>query len=189
METLARRYFVKQRFKWEANHYDVFAGEDDTAPHVAFAKQKGLKLKEEVTFWRDDTETELLFSFQATKKLDVDGQNIISDGDGTHLGHVRKDFKSSLRQSKWTLFDEHDRELCIMKERSATLALARRLWQFVPLLGDFPLFGRMHFDYIDSSGEVIGRSPGDGRSSTGTTQSSPTKQLTCWTRGSALPRS
>jgi hypothetical protein len=69
METLARPYFVKQRFKWVANHYDVFAGEGDTAPHVAFAKQKALKLKEEVTFWSDDTEMELLAHRQVRRAV------------------------------------------------------------------------------------------------------------------------
>lgn len=137
------------------NHYEVF--DDAEGKHlVAFAKQKGMKIKEEVTFYTDADANEVFFSFKATSALDIHGKNIIKDSKGNQIGYVQKDFKASLARSAWVVYDNNDTVVCRIQERSMHFAIIRRVWDFIPILGEFPLFGRVQFDYITPEGKVIG---------------------------------
>ncbi|MFH1834387.1 MAG: hypothetical protein ABH877_05125 [bacterium] len=134
------RFFVNQKLTAMVNRYEIRAPGPDGRPGelLALAQQKRLKIKEEVIFYRDDTKSEVLFSFKSRQAIDMHAQTDVFDAQGNVIGWFRKDFKKSLLRSTWHL---HYGAVEVRgQERSNTTAIIRRLV-------DLPL--RYHFDFND----------------------------------------
>jgi uncharacterized protein YxjI len=138
----APRFFVKQRITMMVNRYEIReANPDGTEGRMfAVAQQKRLAMKEQVTFYSDDSKTQPLFGFKARQMMDLASVYDVTAADGTVLGSFQKDFGASLMRSSFHLngpgFDAYG------KERSATTAIIRR---FI----DFPF--SFHFDFTDKA--------------------------------------
>lgn len=98
--------------------------------------------------YTDDSKTQTAFTMQARQVLDFGARYDIRDAEGTIIGTVGKDFKSSLLRSTWLVFrpGQEDQPVLIAQERSLGLALARRLWEFLPIISEVPFFVKYHFD-------------------------------------------
>src|SRR3954449_13587077 len=98
-------FFVKQRITVMVNRYEVLAANPDGTEGqlLAFAEQKRMKLKEEVTFFADASRTRPVFSFKARQRLDVHAEHDVLDEYGTVLGMFSKQFGASLLRSTWEL--------------------------------------------------------------------------------------
>lgn len=146
-----KSYIVEQKIAPLANQYYVFEVPEDGSkgPVIAFAHQKRFAFKEEVIFYTDDTKSSVAFRIKAENVLDIHGKFIISTDTGEQLGSVRKDFKSSLTRSTWEIL--HDDEVaCIVRETSAAKALIRRVWGFIPFIGELPFLLKYHFEFLSS---------------------------------------
>jgi uncharacterized protein YxjI len=99
------RFFIKQRVTVMVNRYEIVAANPDgTEAHLlAFAEQKRMKLREEVTFFADETRSRAVFSFKARQRLDVHAEHDVFDEYGTVLGSFSKQFGASLLRSTWNL--------------------------------------------------------------------------------------
>ncbi len=66
-------FFVKQRITVVINRYEIVAANPDGSEGnlLAFAEQKRMQLKEEVTFYADEAKNRRVFSFKARQVLDV----------------------------------------------------------------------------------------------------------------------
>jgi uncharacterized protein YxjI len=142
-------FSMKQRITLMANRYELIAtnpdGTDGTL--LAFAQQKRMAFKEQVTFYADDTKAQAVFSFKARKRLDLGSGYDVFDANGQSIGWFKKEFGKSLLRSSWQLSApglETDGT-----ERNATIAAVRRIWQFVPFVGEIPLPFIFHFDFKD----------------------------------------
>ncbi len=144
------RFFVKQRITLMVNRYEVLAANPDgTEGHLlAFAEQKRMKLKEEVTFFADASKTRPVFSFKARQRLDVHAQHDVLDEYGTVLGMFSKQFGASLLRSTWKLSTPGVE--AVGRERRQSIAIIRRIWDFIPYLGDVWVPFVFHFDFVDS---------------------------------------
>ncbi len=141
------RFFVNQKLTAMVNRYEIRAPTPSGEPGelLAFAQQKRLKLKEEVLFYRDESRTDLLFSFKSRQRVDLHAETDVFGPDGEVLGWFKKDFAASLLRSTWHL--HYDSVEARGQERSMPAALIRR---FV----DVPL--RFHFDFTDvADGSVV----------------------------------
>jgi uncharacterized protein YxjI len=138
----APRFFVKQRITMMVNRYEIReANPDGTEGRMfAVAQQKRLAMKEQVTFYSDDSKTQPLFGFKARQMMDLASVYDVTAADGTVLGSFQKDFGASLMRSSFHLngpgFDAYG------QERNATTAIIRR---FI----DFPF--SFHFDFTDKA--------------------------------------
>ncbi len=136
------QFFVKQKLTMMVNRYEISAPDGRV---LAMAQQKRMAFKEQVTFFADEARTEPVFSFKARQALDVGAGYDVFDGQGTPIGHFRKDFAKSLLRSTFHL-NAPGLE-ARGQERNQAVALIRR---FV----DLPL--SFHFDFIDNaSGKVV----------------------------------
>jgi hypothetical protein len=139
-----------------ANKYELIATNPDgtDGPLLAFAQQKRMAFKEEVTFYTDDTKTRSVFSFKARKRLDLGSGYDVFDADHQPIGWFKKEFGKSLLRSSWQLSGagiEADGT-----ERNPTIAIVRRVWEFVPFVGEIPLPFIFHFDFKDrASGQPV----------------------------------
>ncbi|WP_328322903.1 hypothetical protein OHA70_29305 [Kribbella sp. NBC_00382] len=142
-------FSMKQRITLMANRYELLTTNPDgtDGPLLAFAQQKRMAFKEQVTFYADDTKAQAVFSFKARKRLDLGSGYDVFDANGQPIGWFKKEFGKSLLRSSWQLTSpglESDGS-----ERNPTIAIVRRIWQFVPFVGEIPLPFIFHFDFKD----------------------------------------
>ncbi|TYC15494.1 hypothetical protein FXF65_14180 [Actinomadura syzygii] len=130
------------------NQYEVHAetpggGEGEL---LAFAQQKRLAFKEQVTLYADDTKTLPILGFKARKRIDLASAYDVTDGDGKPIGVFRKDFKKSLLASTWHL-EQPGLGVTTGSERNKFVAMLRRVWQFIPYVDSLPFAWPYHFDF------------------------------------------
>ena len=144
-------FFVKQRITLMVNRYEVRAANPDGSEGqlLALAEQKRMKLKEEVVFYSDESKTRRVFSFKARQRLDVHAQHDVHDEQGMPLGMFSKEFGASLLRSAWLLSAPGVE--AVGQERSQFIAILRRVWNFIPYLGDIWVPFVFHFDFVDKA--------------------------------------
>jgi hypothetical protein len=144
-------FFVKQRITVMVNRYEILAANPDGTEGqlLALAEQKRMKLKEEVTFYADEAKTRRVFSFKARQRLDVHAEHDVFDEQGLPLGMFGKDFRASLLRSTWQLSAPGLE--AVGKERRLSIAVLRRIWDFIPYIGDVWVPFVFHFDFVDTS--------------------------------------
>jgi uncharacterized protein YxjI len=139
---------VKQRFTLMQNRYDVWSVDATGAPAglIAFASQKRMAFKEQVTLFTDDSKTAVLAAFKARSVLDIRTTYDVTDGAGTPIGLFRKDFAQSLLRSTWHL-EQPSLGTVTGQERSLLIALLRRFTDisFLPYHFDFTGAGHTAF--------------------------------------------
>ena len=150
------RFYVVQRITMMINRYEVRAANPDgTEGHLlALAEQKRMKLKEEVTFFADEAKRRAVFSFKARQRLDISAEHDVFDEYGNMLGTFSKQFGASLLRSTWNLSVPGLE--AVGQERRPALAILRRVWDFIPVVGDVWVPFVFHFDFVDSAtGAVV----------------------------------
>lgn len=143
MDELQRlqRLHVRQKITLMQNRYVVLVGMPDGSdgPQVAFAEQKRLTLKEQVTLYTDESKQQVLAGFKARRVIDLASGYDVVDHVGAPIGSFRKDFKQSLLRSTWHL-EQPGLPPAVGQERSQLVALLRR---FVEQLSWLPY----HFNF------------------------------------------
>ena len=119
-------YLVRKKF-WQ-----FFGGSfyiyDPKGELVLYSKMKAFKLKEDIRVFTDETlQTEAL-SIQARSVLDFSGSyDVYDSASGQRVGALRrKGLKSSFYKDEWVILDNTEREVGLIQEESAFLALLRK---------------------------------------------------------------
>ena len=150
------KFFVKQRITLMVNRYEIRVANLDGSEGalMAFAEQKRMKLKEEVVFYADESKSRRVFSFKARQRLDVHAEHDVLDEGGRPLGWFKKDFAASLLRSTWHLSGPGID--AVGQERRPLLAILRRIWDFIPWLGEVWVPFVFHFDFVDTrTGAIV----------------------------------
>jgi hypothetical protein len=144
------RFFVRQRITLMVNQYELLAANPDGTEGalLAFAQQKRMAFKEQVTFYADTAKTRPVFSFRARKRLDLGSGYDVLDPAGAPLGGFRKELGKSLLRSSWQLAGPGIS--ASGTERNQLVAILRRIWEFVPYLGEVWAPFVFHFDFVDN---------------------------------------
>jgi uncharacterized protein YxjI len=144
------RFFIRQRITLMINRYEVRAANPDGSEGqlLALAEQRRMKIKEEVNFFADESKTRRVFSFKARQRLDVHAEHDVFDEGGQPLGMFSKQFGASLLRSTWNLSAPGLE--AVGQERNATIAILRRVWDFIPYVGDIWVPFVFHFDFTDT---------------------------------------
>jgi uncharacterized protein YxjI len=152
------RFLVDQLIRPIANLYRITplaAGETPAGGPVAFVRQKKLAIREDIRFFADESESEELFRIKARSVLDTGGSRYdVLATDDSRIGVLHHTLRSILR-TRWSIQDADEQEFAVAEERSAVMAVARRLIDFVPDYGGLiPI--PYNFD-IRVDGQVAGR--------------------------------
>jgi uncharacterized protein YxjI len=150
------RFTVRQKITMMVNRYEIrtldAAGIE--GPIIAVAQQKRMAFKEQVTFYADEARTQPVFGFKARRRMDLAATYDVTDSAGASIGWFRKDFGKSLLRSTWHLGAADGLE-ATGTERSQGVAIARRVWELIPLAGDIPAPFTFHFDFTAADGTVV----------------------------------
>jgi uncharacterized protein YxjI len=151
-----QRLLIRQRIRLMVNQYEVLTeGADGSEGElVAFAQQKRMAFKEQVTVYTDDNKQHALFGFKARKRLDIASTYDVTDPNGQPIGNFRKDFKASLLASTWHL-EQPGLGVTTGSERSKFVAILRRVWNFVPYVENLPFAWPYHFDFTANGQETF----------------------------------
>ncbi|HWB89726.1 MAG TPA: hypothetical protein VG872_11055 [Acidimicrobiia bacterium] len=142
-------FFVRQHITLMVNRYEILDAtpEGGEGPMLAFAQQKRMAFKEEVIFYSDASRSTRLFSFKARHGLDVRAEHDVFDADGNVIGWFKKDFGASLLRSTWQM--SYDGVQARGQERRPVIAILRRIWDFIPYVGEVWIPFVFHFDFVD----------------------------------------
>ena len=124
-----RRLLIRQRVRPMVNQYEVHTETPDgkEGEMVAFARQKRVAFKEQVTLYTDDSRQQVFGGFKARQMLDVGAAYDVTDATGASVGLFRKEFRKSLLRSTWRV-EQPGLGAVTGQERSLAVALLRRLW-------------------------------------------------------------
>jgi uncharacterized protein YxjI len=138
---------VRQKITLMVNRYQIFTTEPDGTPGplLAFAEQKRLAFREQVTFYADESRSRPVFGFKARQRLDLGAGYDVTDEAGQQIGFFRKVFGASLLRSTFQV--EGPGYTGTGQERNMAVALLRRFTDisFLPV----------HFDFHDEQGNVL----------------------------------
>lgn len=153
--TSVERLHVRQKLTAMVNRYAVHAVDDHggEGPLIAFAQQKRLAFKEQVTFYADEERTVPVFTFKARSTFDVNAGHDVTNADGQQIGSFKKEFRRSLTRSTWLLGYPVLGLEATGTERSGRVAIVRRVWNL--LLEDVPSPWRFHFDFRTADGTLV----------------------------------
>ncbi|HEX5542372.1 MAG TPA: hypothetical protein VFX60_12575 [Micromonospora sp.] len=138
------------------NQYEIHAAGPDGSegPLLAFAQQKRLAFKEQVTLYTDDTKQQPVFAFKARQVIDLGATYDVTDANGGPVGLFRKDFKQSLLRSTWHV-EQPGLGTATGQERNAAVAILRRFvdsLSWLPYHFDFTLNGQLAFSVVKKWG-------------------------------------
>jgi len=150
------RFTVKQRITMMVNRYEIrsVGANGSEGPVIAMAQQKRMAFKEQVTFYADEARTLPVFGFKARQRMDLAATYDVTDAGGIPIGSFRKEFAKSLLRSTWQL-NTADGLQATGTERNQNVAIARRLWELVPVVGDLPSPFLFHFDFTAPDGSIV----------------------------------
>ena len=136
-----QQFIVRQRVRMMVNQYEIHAvGADGAEAGVlAFAQQKRMAFKEQVTLYTDDTKTTPVLGFKARQMMDLGATYDVTDAAGAPIGYFKKNFKESLLVTTWNL-EQPGYAVLTGRETNMAVALLRR---FVDALSWLPY----HFDF------------------------------------------
>jgi uncharacterized protein YxjI len=151
-----QRLFVRQKLTMMVNKYLVSTANPDGSEGevVAFAQQKRMAFREQVTFYTDESKHEVLCAFKARSVVDLGATYDVTAPDGSAIGVFRKSFAASLLRSTWRL-EQPGRPEVVGQERSLAVALFRRLWDFIPYADALPFAIPYHFDFTTGDQPVM----------------------------------
>ena len=150
------RFVVDQLIRPMVNLYRVSTADEAGAAvePVAFVRQARLKLREEIVFHADESQTRELFRFKARQAFDLGGRYDVTEPSGQPIGVLENRFRQSLVRSTWAVLDPvEEAERLLVQERSMPVAVLRRVWGLLPL--EVPFLFPYHFDLLED-GAVVG---------------------------------
>ncbi len=153
------RLFVQQKFAPLVNSYRISTvaadGSSEGEPLV-YVRQKRMKIREEINFFADEAQNQLVLRLKARKVFEFRGRTDVLLPDGTVIGQLQKVFGQSLLRSSWQVLDGQGQVVASAQESSVFIAILRRVWGFIPVAENVPFFLPFHFD-ISVGNRRVGR--------------------------------
>jgi uncharacterized protein YxjI len=141
---------LRQRVTVLQNRYDILRVDGGGERPLGYAEQKRITLREKITFFTDESKSQVAFTLSARNIIELVGTYDVTQPDGHVLATVRKDVVASLARSTYHV-DTARGELT-GRERTWWRPLLRRL---VSVASDLPWLLPMQFDFTDQQGRTV----------------------------------
>ncbi|HET9517537.1 MAG TPA: hypothetical protein VFO77_07430 [Actinoplanes sp.] len=151
-----QQLLIRQRIRLMVNQYEVHAVAPDGSEGalLAFAQQKRMAFKEQVTLYTDDTKTTPVLGFKARQVIDLGATYDVTDAAGTPIGLFKKNFKESLLISTWHL-EQPGWPPMVGRETNVVVAILRRFvdgFSWLPYHFDFKIGEDVVFSVVKKWG-------------------------------------
>ena len=103
---------------------------------IAYVRQKLFKLKEAVTVFADEPQTQPLYTLKADRILDFSARYNFADSAGMSLGSIKRKGMRSLWKAQYDILDG-DTPTMTIREENAWVKVFDALFGEIPLLGMF----------------------------------------------------
>ena len=114
-----------------------FSLTDADGQPVAYVKQKAFKLKEDISVFASEAQTNLKFKIKADRWLDFNASYAFTDPSGNDIGRLVRKGRRSLWKAAYELYDENDKQDLILQEDNAWVKVLDGLLGEIPILGMF----------------------------------------------------
>ena len=104
---------------------------------IAYVKQKAFRLKEDVTIFADEAQTQPLYRMNANRVLDLNAAYNITTPNGQNLGSVRRPGLRTIWKANYPIFTADGQEVGLIHEENAWVKVMDALLGEVPGLGLF----------------------------------------------------
>ena len=108
---------------------------DATGQLVSYAKQRAFRLKEDVTIYADEAQTEGLYQINANQIFDIGATYSISTADGRSLGALRQRGIRTLWSATYDILDDNGSAVGLIHEQDPWVKVIDGLIGGIPFLG------------------------------------------------------
>lgn len=108
---------------------------DATGRLVGYVKQRAFRLREDVTIFADEVQTQPLYHIKANKIIDIGATYSISTSEGRPLGAVRQRGMRTFWKATYDIVDESGNAIGLIHEQDAWVKVLDGLVGEIPLLG------------------------------------------------------
>ena len=130
-----QQLIIRQRIRLMVNQYEVHGvtADGQEAGVLAFAQQKRMAFREQVTIYTDPTKQTPLLGFKARQVIDLGATYDVTDAAGRPIGLFRKNFGASLLRSTWHL-EQPGHAQMVGQETNLVVAILRRFVDYLSWL-------------------------------------------------------
>ena len=104
---------------------------------LGYVKQKLFKLKEDISVFADEGQTQLRYNIKADRVIDFSAQYNFTSSDGRHLGSLRRRGMRSIFKAHYEVYDGAGRQVLEIREANGWIKVFDALLGEVPVLGMF----------------------------------------------------
>jgi len=108
---------------------------DANGQSLGYVEQKLLKLKEQVSVFRDDTQAELLYEIKADRILDFSARYNFTDASGARIGSIGRRGMRSIWKAFYEIFDENGNNIFVIREEKGWIKVLDGIIGELPLVG------------------------------------------------------
>ncbi|BCM91610.1 hypothetical protein IAD21_03485 [Abditibacteriota bacterium] len=128
------RYILKRKILQAFGATLYLYGPDEQL--IMWGQKKAFKLKDDLRFFNDDTQSQEIIRVAARNILDFSSAFDVFDSQTNQKigAFKRKGLKSAFMQDSWLILDNEDREIGQVQEDSAFLGMLRRYVDYVSLI-------------------------------------------------------
>jgi len=136
----------KKIFSFLGQKYHLYAPDGTVA---AFVKKAAFKLKEDIRVYTDESMSEELLTIKARQIIDFGATYEVTDSkSGQKVGVLKRKGLKSILKDEWIVMDSGEREIGLVVEDSALMAMLRRfLSNLIPQNYDLLIGGERAADF------------------------------------------
>jgi uncharacterized protein YxjI len=105
---------------------------DASGRQVGYVRKKKFRLKEDVSVYRDEDQSEMLFRMKADRVMDFGASYAVTGPDGRNLGAVRREGMRSLWRSSYAVADAAGRQVGTIHEENPWIKVLDGLLESLP---------------------------------------------------------
>ncbi|MFT4751496.1 MAG: hypothetical protein ACJAWN_002975 [Neolewinella sp.] len=132
MENLSYPLTIKFKFGAFNPQFSVI---DMEGRPIAYVKQKAFKLKEDISVFKTESQTDLLFKISADRWLDYNASYSFTDDNGKGCGRLVRKGARSIWKAEYELHNEAGKQGLLIQEDNPWVRVADHFLGEIPILG------------------------------------------------------
>ena len=108
---------------------------DANGTMLFYVKQKMFKLREAITVFADESQTQPLYTINADRIIDFSARYHFKDQNGIEFGSVKRDGARSIWKARYNIFDSNEQMIMQIQEENAMVKVMDAIFGEIPFIG------------------------------------------------------